>query len=171
MKNKLNKFILHGIMAGIMCSCSTTTSPNAFFQTRKTKVTKMRARITYYSNATDSKWGSRIASSNKRAVEGVTLAAHPAFKFGTQIRIPNLKGVAVKSEPLLVQDRGTAVTNRKASHHKEPVFDVFVYARTRREGLRREKYLASINPDIMEVEVLEPVPVPVQFQKYQISRN
>jgi|TARA_R110002020_G_scaffold126312_6_gene284054 hypothetical protein len=82
-------------------------------------------RVTYYHPHQD-KWGSRVACPNtKRATEGVTVAAHPDFSFGTKIYIPDLKGV-VGNGRFIVQDRGSAVTKKRASHGKAYVFDVYL---------------------------------------------
>ena len=80
------------------------------------------ARITYYHDGSG-----RVADSKtKRAVKGVTLAAHPRFPFGTRVTIPALKGKLGSSGQFVVQDRGSAVTSKKASRGKAYVFDVYV---------------------------------------------
>lgn len=89
------------------------------------RYTKHRARITYYTPYED-KWGAQVADpKTKRAKEGITIAAHPEFKFGTKIYIPNLKD-KVGDGWFVVQDRGSAVTSKKASNGKAYVFDVFL---------------------------------------------
>lgn len=91
----------------------------------KNKRRKYRARITYY-HPYQNKWGSRVACPNtKRAQYGVTCAAHPDFKFGEKIFIPELKGI-VGDGYFIVQDRGAAVTKKKASKGTHYVFDIFV---------------------------------------------
>lgn len=112
----------------------------------------LRARITYY-NAHEDKWGARIACSNGRAKEGVTVAAHPIFDFGTQITIPELKG-KVGSGQFIVQDRGTAVTSKRASGGKEFVFDVFLN-KTRRATNK----FASAMPAYMDVILSTPLKI------------
>ena len=83
-----------------------------------------KARITYYNP--DSTWGSRVACpKTKKAIKGITVAAHPDFKFGTKISIPQLNGV-VGDGNFVVQDRGPAVTKKKAAHGNAYVFDVYV---------------------------------------------
>ena len=108
---------------------------------------KIRARITYYSVGQD-KYGSRNADpSSKRSKIGVTVAAHPKFKFGTKLSIPALKGI-VGDGNFVVQDRGGAVTRKVASKGKHYVFDVFVTPSQRR------KYMYKL-PMYMDVEVLK----------------
>ncbi len=81
-----------------------------------------RARITYYHDGSG-----RVADSKtKRAVKGITLAAHPKWKFGTKVTIPELKGKLGNTGEFVVQDRGPAVTSKKASRGKAYVFDVYV---------------------------------------------
>jgi 3D (Asp-Asp-Asp) domain-containing protein len=91
------------------------------------------ARITAYARDED-KYGTHTAS-GVRARQGVTVAAHPDFPFGTQIKIPSLKPIVGGDGNFVVQDRGTAVTAEKASHRAGYVFDVFVDTTKRR--LRR----------------------------------
>lgn len=108
---------------------------------------KIRARITYYSVGQD-KYGSRNADpSSKRSKIGVTVAAHPKFKFGTKLSIPALKGI-VGDGNFVVQDRGGAVTRKVASKGKHYVFDVFV------TPAQRRKYMYKL-PMYMDVEVLK----------------
>ena len=86
---------------------------------------RMYCRITYYHPYQD-KWGSRVACPRtNRAKQGITVAAHPSFKFGTKVYIPELAG-KVGDGYFLVQDRGAWVTKKKASKGKHYVFDVFV---------------------------------------------
>jgi len=83
-----------------------------------------KARVTYYNP--DSYYGSKVAcQKTKRATKGVTVAAHPDFKFGTKIIIPSLSGI-VGDGNFVVQDRGTAVTKKVASKGKGYVFDVYI---------------------------------------------
>lgn len=81
------------------------------------------ARVTVY-NAHEDKYGSHIAMGG-RAHEGVTVAAEHAFAFGTKLTIPAIAG-KIGDGHFVVQDRGSAVETRKASHGALPVFDVFV---------------------------------------------
>ncbi len=91
------------------------------------------ARVTYYSSHED-KYGSKIAMGG-RAHEGVTVAAPPDWHFGQHICIPALKGL-VGTGHFIVQDRGSAVTSRKAifaqtnpiipKYSDSTVFDVYL---------------------------------------------
>jgi 3D (Asp-Asp-Asp) domain-containing protein len=106
------------------------------------------ARITYYS--TDGKWGNRVACQrSKRAKEGVSVAAHPNFKFGTKLYIPELKG-KIGNGNFIVQDRGSAVTSKKASRGKAYVFDIYV---TSHSKIHR---FAHSQPEYMKVYVQKP---------------
>lgn len=107
---------------------------------------KLKCRITFYSPC--AKYGTKVACPNtKRAKTGVTVAAHPDFKFGTHVFIPELKGI-VGNGRLIVQDRGSAVTSKKASNRKAYVFDVYVPSRA-----LVEKY-KKLNP-YMDVYILK----------------
>ena len=106
------------------------------------------ARITYYS--TDGKWGNRVAcQSSKRAKEGVSVAAHPNFKFGTKLYIPQLKG-KIGNGNFIVQDRGSAVTKKKASRGKAYVFDIYVTSHS------KISKFAHSQPEYMKVYVQKP---------------
>ena len=61
-----------------------------------------------------------------RNKQGVGVAAHPDFSFGTRLNIPSLKGALDGDDEFTVIDRGSAVTKKKASKGKCYVFDVFV---------------------------------------------
>jgi len=115
----------------------------------KSKYTQVyTARITYYS--TDGKWGNRVACQrSKRAKEGVSVAAHPNFKFGTKLYIPQLKG-KIGNGNFIVQDRGGAVTSKKASRGKAYVFDIYV---TSHSKIRKHAYS---QPEYMKVYVQKP---------------
>jgi hypothetical protein len=106
------------------------------------------ARITYYTN--DNTWGNKVACQSSRiAQEGTTIAAHPDFEFGTKVFIPDLKG-KLGDGMFTVQDRGSAVTKKKASKGKAYVFDVYV---KNDEKLNR---FARIKPEYMKVYVVKP---------------
>lgn len=108
---------------------------------------KHYARITYYSVGQD-KWGDLTACpETPRAKEGITVAAHPEFDFGTEVYIPGLKD-KIGDGKFIVQDRGSAVTKKKASKGKHYVFDVFV---KNKSLLRKHAYN---RPMYMEVYVL-----------------
>ena len=91
------------------------------------------SRITYYHNQEDG-WGDKVAACPKtRNKSGIGVAAHPDFKFYTNIRIPALKGVLDGDDRFQVIDRGSAVTKRRAFTDKSQrisgknyVFDVYV---------------------------------------------
>lgn len=90
----------------------------------KAKPIPIKSRITYYHGR--DKWGTKVADpKTKRAYRGITIAAHPNFKFGQKVFIPQLKGV-IGDGYFTVQDRGSAVTKKKASKGNMYVFDVFV---------------------------------------------
>lgn len=104
---------------------------------------KILARITYY--CPEPIWGTKVAQPTvKKAVRGVTVAAHPNFKFGTKVEIPALKN-KMGDGKFTVQDRGPAVTRKAASHGKNYVFDV--YCSSRAEMNR----LAKVMPEYMYV--------------------
>jgi len=106
------------------------------------------ARITYYS--TDRKWGNRVAcQSSKYAKEGITVAAHPKFKFGTEIYIPGLKG-KLGDGHFVIQDRGSAVTSKKASRGKAYVFDIYVNSHS------KVRKFAHSSSEYMKVYIQKP---------------
>lgn len=92
---------------------------------------KVLARITFYHKYQD-QYGDKLAIGG-RAKQGVTIAAHPDFKFGKQLTIPKLQNV-IGSSKFVVQDRGTAITSKKASKKRTYVFDIYISAASRREG-------------------------------------
>lgn len=93
----------------------------AVTQTRYKKIT---CRVTYYTP--DKRWGKLVADPKvKEAIQGVTVAAHPDFKFGTKISIPRLKGI-LDDGLFLIQDRGSAVTKKTASRGKAYVIDIYL---------------------------------------------
>ena len=107
-----------------LVSCNVAASNQAAHSVISTDH-KVRARITYYCPGED-RYGSRVASKDvKRAQTGITVAAHPDFKFGTRVYIPALKN-KIGDGKFIVQDRGVAVTRKKAARGKAYVFDVFV---------------------------------------------
>lgn len=104
------------------------------------------ARITYYTPASPD--GKRVAWSRvKAAKEGTTIAAHPKLPFGTKVEIPELKGI-VGNGQFTVQDRGSAVTKKKASHGKTDVIDVFVNSE------RKLRNITKTKPKYMKVHIL-----------------
>ena len=93
-------------------------------QSKAEIVREYKARITFYSS--DKKWGNRVADTKIRcAKESITIAAHPDFAFGTKVYIPQLKN-KFDDGIFIVQDRGSAVTKKRASRGKAYVFDVYV---------------------------------------------
>jgi len=133
-------------------ACSTINAPNNHRNAPKTSQiapNKIKARITYY-NAHEDKWGARVSMSPKmRACEGVTVAAHPCFEFGTKVIIPNFKGI-LGNGVFEVQDRGTKVTRKVASGGNEFVFDVFLNGKKRKINLFERTF-----PEYMDVIVLK----------------
>ena len=94
-------------------------------ESKKVESKTIKARITFYHPHQD-KWGKLNACPNtKYSKEGITVAAHPDFKFGTKISIPELANI-VGDGNFIVQDRGSAVTKKRASKGKFYVFDVYV---------------------------------------------
>lgn len=138
----------------LMCICSLLLASCAMQGVESKSNVKQPshlARITYYHP--QSPYGSKVASPNaKKAVEGVTVAAHPDFKFGTKIFIPDLKGT-VGDGVFVVQDRGSAVTKKKAAKGRAYVVDVFVNTRSKLE------YLAKTKPEYMRVYIILPTKV------------
>ena len=132
------------LMSLLWVSCGV----DAVLSSRQNVVKKHNCRITYYCG--DDKWGDQVAhSATKRAITGVTVAAHPDFSFGTKIFIPELKG-HVGDGHFIVQDRGGSVTSKKAAKGKAYVFDVYVPTK------REQNTHASKRPMYMEVQVLRP---------------
>lgn len=125
-----------------LCNCSVVADSRPI-----NKVHREKARVTFYSN--DPKWGKRVAcQKTKYATEGITVAAHPKYKFGTKLFIPKLKGV-IGDGIFVVQDRGGAVTRKVASNGKAFVFDVYVSSHSKIQKLKTKV------PDYLEVQVLE----------------
>mgnify|MGYP001593976118 CR=1 FL=1 len=113
---------------------------------RKNVDKKLNCRITYYCG--DDKWGDQVADpATKRAISGITVAAHPDFSFGTKIFIPELKD-HMGDGHFIVQDRGGWVTSKKAAKGKAYVFDVYVPTK------REQRTHASKRPMYMEVHIL-----------------
>lgn len=114
---------------------------------QKRKYKKIKARITYYT--ADKKYGIHVADpKTKHAIEGVTVAAHPKYKFGSAVYIPSLKN-KIGDGNFIVQDRGSAVTSKRAAKGKGYVFDVYVKSHT------TLKQMAETMPMWMDVHVYE----------------
>lgn len=112
------KTIIPIILASLVCSCAANEKKS------ESLYKKIKARITYY--YPQKPYGKKVSDTKtKVAKKGVTVAAHPDFKFGTKIIIPGLKG-KIGDGSFIVQDRGSAVTKKRAAKGKGYVFDVFV---------------------------------------------
>lgn len=113
-------------------------------------------RITYYT-AHEDKFGSRVAAPGvRRAQQGLTVAAHPNFPFGTTIMIPELKHISSGGTGVfVVQDRGSAVTRCEASRGSTYVWDVFLDVRN-----RAMKQFQSNHPAYMDVYALNTPMIP-----------
>jgi len=133
------------ILLCVSCSTQNLSQNSLFVDSLNAK--KYNARITYYSVGQD-KWGDKVACpKTPRAKEGITVAAHPDFKFGTQVFIPELKN-KIGDGKFVIQDRGSAVKSKKAANGKAYVFDVFV--KTQKELWRH----AYNKPMYMDVYIL-----------------
>lgn len=106
-----------------LCSCNVSKKiPCQLDTTKSTK--KIKARITYY--YPEKPYWKKVSDPKiKTATEGVTVAAHPDFPFGTKVFISELKN-KLNDGIFVVQDRGSAVTSRKASDGTAYVFDIYV---------------------------------------------
>jgi len=134
----MKKFLL--ICMALLCVSSLSPA-------KEIDSTVYKARVTYYS--ADGKWGNRVACQKaKYAKEGVSVAAHPMFKFGTVLEIPALKGI-IGDGKFVVQDRGPAVTKKVASRGKTLVFDVYVASHSKIHKMK------TAVPDYLEVIVKE----------------
>lgn len=146
--------IFNLIIALVILSCAPVTAPLAKISTAfkhsdiPSHSQEYTARITYYS--TDGRWGDRVSCQRtRRAKEGISVAAHPDFKFGTKIFIPGLKG-KIGDGNFIVQDRGGAVTSKKASRGKAYVFDIYVKSHSK---IRKFAYS---QPEYMKIYVVKP---------------
>jgi len=138
------KKLLTSIIAILLASCTATSteSPQLTYTRQHT------ARVTYY--YPQPPYGSKVAcSKTKYAKEGITIATHPDFKFGTKLYIPELKN-SVDDGYFIVQDRGPAVTSKRASNGRAYVVDVFVKSRSRLQ------HLTKTEPAYMKVYVVSP---------------
>jgi len=113
--------LVGGLLLFCLSSCVAVAETSTIVATHTTKV---RARITYYYSQPPY-WNAVACPRTKKAQVGVTIAAHPDFKLGTQVYIPKLKN-KIGDGKFVVQDRGPAVTNKTASRGKAYVFDVYV---------------------------------------------
>lgn len=105
---------------------------------KRSKGKPQLARITYYCASEDGKWKNRVSDQKvKYARYGTTVAACPSVPFGTKVVIPKLRGI-IDDGQFVVQDRGSAVTSKKASGGKLPVIDVYVRSREEMRNLARK---------------------------------
>jgi hypothetical protein len=104
------------------------TTPLSSAQTAGKEVSHF-SRITYYTEH----GGPVACPRSKIAITGITIAAHPDFKIGTRVFIPALKNSPIDDDGIfVVQDRGPAVTSKKASRGKRYVFDVCINPKDKR---------------------------------------
>ena len=132
-KYTIRNFIRCCLLAAgsVGCTLNTNTAEAQAVENIK----QITARITYYT--ADRKYGTKVACpKTKRATEGVTIAAHPDFKFGAEIHIPYFAD-KLGDGKFLVQDRGTAVTSKKASRGKAYVFDIYVKSHSKLQQFAR----------------------------------
>lgn len=136
------KYLLLYVLTSLMVCCT----PVVEADNQPKVVQEYTARITYY--YPQPPYGSKVACSKSQyAKEGITVAAHPKFKFGTTIYIPTLKN-AVGDGYFTVQDRGTAVTSKRAANGNAYVFDVYVKSRG------KLSFLTKTKPQYMKVYVV-----------------
>jgi len=165
---KTKNYILLGIISAVLCACSTVKNEHTNQFNKKEFAKKMHlltvpelssvqqkivARITFYNKREAG--GDRLASSSKgRAKEGITVAAHPDFAFGTKIIIPALKD-KVGNGNYIVQDRGIDVTKKKASHGKAFVFDIYVNVKSKKDANIKLTKLEQEIGDYTDVYILK----------------
>lgn len=164
------KFILFStiflLLTPLLASCSThlsnvkvagpekiasKTTTGAKMGVKKVTEVAIWSRITFYHNKED-EWGNRVAACPKmRNKPGVGVAAHPDFKFFTNIRIPELKGKLDSDDKFQVIDRGGAVTKKRAFTNKgiglsgkKYVFDVYVPRREYSKFVRNSPQYAWV---------------------------
>lgn len=153
--NLAKKFLIGSVVGIFFVGCAADQHVKHFTNLKNyPKSKKIMARITFYTNHED-KWGSRVAMSKYlRACEGVTVAAPPVFNFGLPIEIPALKGILNNTGKFEIQDRGGDVTREKASRGKCFVFDVYLFAKSRRDGRRKINHFSSLIHPYEEVKIL-----------------
>ena len=126
--------------------CYLSISCSAISDTSKYRGECITARITYYTPT--SPYGNKVACQKaKTATEGITIAAHPRYKFGTVFEIPELADVMGNSF-FIVQDRGSAVTKGVASRGKTEVIDVYLNSNQKLAKLTKSK------PKYMKVYII-----------------
>jgi hypothetical protein len=133
--------ILIAMLAVIgLSGCTTLQKPHRIAETKSGYHHTTRARITFYTGLHE-----RVAVGG-RAVQGVSVAAHPSYPFHTKVCIPDLYQYLGDAE-YEVQDRGSAVTSRKASHGTADVFDIYV------RNTKILRWLEADAPEYMEVQL------------------
>jgi 3D (Asp-Asp-Asp) domain-containing protein len=132
------------LMCFLGLSCSTVVVSENTQDTPTIK--EYKARVTYYYPQSPY-WSKVSCPKSKTAKEGITIAAHPDFKYGTKLYIPELKS-AVGNGVFTVQDRGPAVTRKVASRGRAYVFDVFVSSNA------KLRHMTSLKPEYMKVYVV-----------------
>ena len=131
----------------LLSSCAIAQEPKKEVSSKPTILQKVKARITYYYPEAPF-WRKVSCTKTKTAKEGTTVAAHPDFKFGTKLYIPQLKG-KIGDVNFVVKDRGSAVTKKRASRGKGYVFDIFVDSRSDMSRLERKA------PEWMDVYIVK----------------
>ena len=132
---------IYAILIALMTTCG------AYSKDILTNSKVYNARVTFYSN--DGKWGSKVADTKTtRAKEGVTVAAHHDFKFGTKVYIPELKH-KFDDGVFIVQDRGAAVTKKRASRGRAYVFDIYVRTHS------KVRFCARSNSEYMQIYMIK----------------
>jgi len=133
-------------LATLLASCQ-SIQHNTYTAVRTAQYKKLICRVTYYTP--DKKWGTQVSAPGvKIATQGVTVAAHPDFKFGTKVSIPRLKGI-LDDGLFIVQDRGSAVTKKKASKGKAYVVDIYL------ASTKSLKFYTNL-PEYMDVYFAKP---------------
>jgi 3D (Asp-Asp-Asp) domain-containing protein len=116
------------VSVSLLVACE---SPNSGSETKWHTFKK----VTYYHRFED-RFGSKTAS-GIRAKQGVTVAAPRYIPLGTKITIPS-----IQKAPFTVQDRGRIVEEKDR-------IDVYIEARSRKEGRRKLRQLQSIEREII----------------------
>jgi len=135
------------LMALSLMSCNSAKLVQNSPRQESSYLKKINARITYYYPEAPF-WRKVSDQSVKTATEGITVAAHPDFKFGKKIYIPDLEN-KLGDGKFVVQDRGTAVTKKKASAGKGYVFDIYV------KNSQKMNYLAKNVPMWTDVYLID----------------
>lgn len=143
----MKKFLLLMLMLPSLLMASVSTSIPKWVKKKK----PILCRITFYHRYQDC-WGAKTASGVK-AQEGITVAAHSDFEFGTQVYIPELKDIFGGDGLFEVQDRGRDVERKKAAKGKAYVFDIYVDAKSKLAANKRLQELMRNVDDYLPVYV------------------